>query len=54
MAGNHGDRARNLVAADHRPAPARAPIPLPPMEAKNAEEKMNGHVPVTLSLVPVS
>ena len=52
--GSHGDRAPNLVAADHRQAHARALILLRPMVEKNAEEKMNDHVIVIRSLVLVS
>lgn len=36
--GNHGDRAQNLVVADHRPVRARALILLRPMVGRNAEE----------------
>ena len=52
--GNHGDRAQNLVAADHRRARARALILLRPMAGRNVEEKMNDHVIVIRSLVLVS
>lgn len=38
VGGNHGDRAQNLVAVDHRPARARAQILLRPMVGRNAEE----------------
>lgn len=54
MGGNHGDRAQNLVVVDHRPARARAPILLRPMVGRNAEERMNDHAIVILSLVLVS
>ena len=36
--GNRGDRAQNLVGADHRRARARAVILLRPMAGRNAEE----------------
>lgn len=41
------------MAADHKPALARAPTLLRPMAAENAAEKVNGHVNVTRSLVQV-
>ena len=52
--GNRGDRAQNLVGADHRRARARAVILLRPMAGRNAEEWMNDHVIVIRSLVLVS
>jgi len=51
VGGNHGDHAQNLVVVDHRPARARAPILLRPMVGRNAEERMNDHAIVILSLV---
>lgn len=54
VAGNNGVCVQNLVAADHKTALARAPALHRQMAAKNAEEKVNDHVFVTISLVPVS